>query len=152
MASPCDLLTPSARTLTWERRSGMWFRKNWQNQPAKPTTRLFSLEPGMTRRILVTGATGFIGRELCKALLAQGYSLTVLSRQDPEAVTAMCGPVEPVNRLDLLEAHSGFDAVFNLAGEGIADKRWSAARKAALDRKSTRLNSSHVKSSYAVFC
>ncbi len=86
----------------------------------------------MTRRILVTGATGFIGREVCKALLAQGYSLTVLSRQDPEAVTAICGPVEPVNRLDLLEAHSGFDAVFNLAGEGIADKRWSAARKAAL--------------------
>src|SRR5215813_13717062 len=31
-------------------------------------------------------------------------------------------------------------------------RRWSARRRAGRDRKSTRLNSSHVRISYAVFC
>lgn len=86
----------------------------------------------MSQRILITGGTGFIGRALCKELLARGHSLTVYSRQKPEAVTAVCGAVEATADLNLLKAHVGFDVVFNLAGEGIADKRWSDARKQAL--------------------
>src|SRR5436305_3087455 len=34
----------------------------------------------------------------------------------------------------------------------VRSARWRAARAARLDRKSTRLNSSHVRISYAVFC
>ncbi|WP_303291975.1 TIGR01777 family oxidoreductase [Marinobacter sp. SS5-14b] len=86
----------------------------------------------MSQRILITGGTGFIGRALCKELLAKGHSLTVYSRQKPEVVTAVCGAVEATADLNLLKAHVGFDVVFNLAGEGIADKRWSDARKQAL--------------------
>ena len=41
-------------------------------------------------RILITGGTGLIGRHLCKALLAEGHQLTVLSRH-PETVAVKCG-------------------------------------------------------------
>jgi uncharacterized protein (TIGR01777 family) len=86
----------------------------------------------MDRRILVTGGTGFIGQALCPELLSKGYSLTVLSRQPESAVQAVCGRVEALSDLQNLKGHPGFDAVINLAGEGIADKRWSEVRKQAL--------------------
>ena len=41
-------------------------------------------------RILITGGTGLIGRHLCKALLAEGHLLTVLSRR-PATVAVKCG-------------------------------------------------------------
>jgi hypothetical protein len=86
----------------------------------------------MDKRILVTGGTGFIGQALCPALLEKGYSLTVLSRQSDSVVQSLCGHVEALSDLQNLQGHSGFNAVINLAGEGIADKRWSEARKQAL--------------------
>ncbi|TGN41784.1 TIGR01777 family oxidoreductase [Marinobacter confluentis] len=86
----------------------------------------------MDKRILITGGTGFIGQALCPALLQKGYSLTVLSRQPDRVVQALCGRVEAVGDLKSLNAHPGFNAVINLAGEGIADKRWTESRKQAL--------------------
>lgn len=86
----------------------------------------------MEKRILVTGGTGFIGQALCPLLLAKGYSLTVLSRQPEGQVQAVCGRVEALSDLNSLKGHIGYDAVINLAGEGIADKRWSDSRKQAL--------------------
>lgn len=86
----------------------------------------------MDQQILITGGTGFIGQVLCRELIARGWTLTVLSRQPTDAVQALCGRVTVVNDLNQLRAHSGFDAVINLAGEGIADKRWSQSRKQVL--------------------
>lgn len=93
----------------------------------------------MAKRILITGGTGFIGKELCPRLLNRGDRLWVYSRQPPENVKAICGRVEAVNDLDSLRSDSGFDAVINLAGEGIADKRWSSSRKQALRDSRIRL-------------
>ncbi|MDF0750636.1 TIGR01777 family oxidoreductase [Marinobacter sp. 71-i] len=86
----------------------------------------------MDKRILITGGTGFIGQPLCQQLIGKGYSLTVLSRQPTVTVQALCGRVEAVGDLERLRNHPGFDIVINLAGEGIADKRWSDTRKQAL--------------------
>lgn len=86
----------------------------------------------MSRNILITGGTGFIGHELCPKLIESGYQLTVLSRQQPSDVKARCGRVTPVGSLAQLRDHDGFDAVINLAGEGIAARRWSDKRKQAL--------------------
>ncbi|MDI9245234.1 TIGR01777 family oxidoreductase [Marinobacter sp. CHS3-4] len=86
----------------------------------------------MANKVLVTGGTGFIGQALCPLLIQKGYALTVHSRQSVGAVQALCGRVEVLNDLSNLQAHTGFDAVINLAGEGIADKRWSDSRKQAL--------------------
>lgn len=83
-------------------------------------------------RIFVTGGTGLIGRALCKALSESGHHLTVLSR-DPAAAKLKCGPgVEIVDSLEVWTPASRFDAVINLAGEPIADRRWSESRKRAL--------------------
>ncbi|WP_372995840.1 TIGR01777 family oxidoreductase [Marinobacter sp.] len=86
----------------------------------------------MPKRILITGGTGFIGHVLCRELLARGHELAVFSRQPAESVKSSCGRVEAVRDLKQLRAHPGFDAVINLAGEGIADKRWSESRKQEL--------------------
>ncbi len=83
-------------------------------------------------RILITGGTGLIGRHLCKALLAEGHQLTVLSRH-PETVAAKCGSaVQAMTALGEWQAEQTFDAVINLAGEPIVDARWSAQRKQVL--------------------
>jgi len=82
--------------------------------------------------ILITGGTGFIGTSLCAVLLHRGHHLTVYSRH-PEQVAELCGkPVLAVRLLDDLTTEDQFDAIINLAGEGIADARWTAARKKQL--------------------
>ena len=86
----------------------------------------------MAKRILITGGTGFIGQALCRQLHERGDSLAVFSRQPPESVKACCGRVEAIGDLQQLNGHTGFDAVVNLAGEGIAEKRWFDARKQQL--------------------
>lgn len=86
-----------------------------------------------TRQILVTGGTGFIGRALCRQLLDAGWHLTVLSRQSRSRVRQLCGnSVDGISSLTQLASIAPLDAVINLAGEGIADGRWTPARKQAL--------------------
>lgn len=82
--------------------------------------------------ILITGGTGLIGRALCRALLAQGHTLTVLSRH-PELVAGKCGAgVEALASLDDWTPERHFDAVINLAGEPIVDAAWTVQRKKLL--------------------
>lgn len=83
-------------------------------------------------QILLTGGTGFIGSHLCKQLLSDEHQLTVLSRR-PERVPVLCGQsVQPLASFDELDSGYHFDAVINLAGAPIADKRWSDRRKQQL--------------------
>lgn len=83
-------------------------------------------------QILITGGTGLIGRHLCKALLAEGHELTVLSR-NPASVPAKCGAgVRAMAALGDYTPDKAFDAVINLAGEPIVDAYWSVKRKQVL--------------------
>ena len=83
-------------------------------------------------KILMTGGTGFIGKKLCCFLLGKNHQLTVLSR-NPEKVPSLCGEsVTAIRSIELLTASDAFDAIINLAGEGIADARWSKTRKQQL--------------------
>lgn len=84
------------------------------------------------RNLLITGGTGFIGQDLCPALIRKGYQLTVLSRKTESEVRALCGRVTAISALTDIPADQTFSGVINLAGEGIADKRWTEARKKAL--------------------
>ncbi|HSA92959.1 MAG TPA: NAD-dependent epimerase/dehydratase family protein, partial [Terriglobales bacterium] len=76
-------------------------------------------------KILVSGASGFIGSALCPLLTGAGAKVTRLVRARPrddseipwDAAGAMAG-----------ERLEGFDAVLHLAGETITG-RWSAAKK-----------------------
>jgi len=82
-------------------------------------------------RILLTGGTGLIGRQLCRHWLTQGHQLIVWSRR-PEKVASLCGAqVRGVARLEELGAEP-IDAIINLAGAPIADRPWTHRRKALL--------------------
>lgn len=85
-------------------------------------------------RTLITGGTGLIGRALIDSLVADGHTVTVLTRSPqkhqsslPSAVTALGWDGKSAAGWGHLA--EGADAIVNLAGEGIADGRWSAARK-----------------------
>jgi uncharacterized protein (TIGR01777 family) len=93
-------------------------------------------------RIRVTGGTGVIGRPLVAALVAGGHSVVVLTR-NPAKVKGMDANVQLVawdgRTADGWSALvDGADAIVNLAGEGIADGRWSLARKKAI--RESRVN------------
>ncbi len=82
--------------------------------------------------ILITGGTGLIGKQLCKALRAKGHEVTVLSR-NPASVPVKCGVgVHAIATLGEWRSDQVFDAVINLAGEPIVDARWTAQRKQVL--------------------
>lgn len=69
-------------------------------------------------KVLVTGATGFVGRSVCRQLLADGREVVALSRglhgEAPAGVTHAIGDV--TDGTGLAEAFSGVDAVIHLVG------------------------------------
>lgn len=73
--------------------------------------------------VLVTGGTGFIGSALVPALLEEGHSVTVFTRQS----LAHRGALHYVSSFDAIT--EPVDAVINLAGASLADQRWSDAYK-----------------------
>jgi len=88
--------------------------------------------PSIQRKnILITGGTGFIGQALCKTLLDQGHSLTLVARDFKKAVAVL----DASKRITLISAISQlkntdiFDIIINLAGEPIANGRWSQHKK-----------------------
>jgi len=87
-------------------------------------------------RILITGATGFIGRALVPLLRRDGHTVTVWARSEPRARGRLGAEVEIVDARGGLEALTAAleqcDAVVNLAGEPIMGGRWTASRRAIL--------------------
>jgi uncharacterized protein (TIGR01777 family) len=79
--------------------------------------------------LLITGGTGFIGTALCRALLARGDRVTVLTRDARHARSRLPAPVAAVEALAGLAA---VDGVVNLAGENLGAHRWTEARKRAI--------------------
>jgi uncharacterized protein (TIGR01777 family) len=96
------------------------------------------------RNFLVTGATGFIGQRLVRALLRDGHRVTVLTRQARQAGWLFDGRVDCVSSMDQLPPSRRIDIVINLAGAPILGKRWSAARRAALRKSRVELTSKVV--------
>lgn len=83
-------------------------------------------------RILITGGTGFIGRELSARLISQGHQLTFLVRNRQKLTMLFGDQVSSFTDIDQWTPDISFDAVINLAGEPIADRRWSDSRKKQL--------------------
>lgn len=83
-------------------------------------------------RILITGATGLIGRSLTPFLLSQGHQITALTRSLQRANNLLGQQVTYWPTLDDQEDLNSFDAVINLAGEPIAEKRWTSQQKEIL--------------------
>ena len=78
--------------------------------------------------IFITGGTGLIGKSLVQ-LLKQKHQITILTRNVNNVEN--CDNVTYVSEFNELD-FSNFDAVINLAGEPIVDKRWSDKQKDVL--------------------
>jgi len=79
-------------------------------------------------RILIIGGSGFVGRRLCQRLVAHGHELQVVSRSPARARDSLPQSAEIRERVaDFTD--SAPEAVVNLAGEPIAEGRWTAAKK-----------------------
>lgn len=82
--------------------------------------------------VLVTGATGFIGRRLVAALVADGHRVVVWSRQPRQAGVLFGDRVSCHGTLDAIPADLAIDVVVNLAGARILGLPWTARRRQAL--------------------
>jgi uncharacterized protein len=88
-------------------------------------------------RILLAGASGFLGTRLADRLRAAGHDLTRLVRHAPRAGDEAtwkpsAGQLDPA-------LVAGADAIINLAGAGVGDKRWTASYKSLI--RSSRVDS-----------
>ena len=81
--------------------------------------------------IVITGATGFVGQALCQYWHEQGHTLMVVSRQ-PDKAHAIIGVPVMARAAAIDFADQSVDAVVNLAGEPIFNRRWSEAQKKKL--------------------
>jgi uncharacterized protein (TIGR01777 family) len=95
-------------------------------------------------RVFVAGGTGMIGSRLVRALAERKDEVVLLTRR-PEAVRQALGPAcqvvagDPTQPGPWMEAVDGCEAVVNLAGENLFNRRWNAAFKQLL--RDSRLRS-----------
>jgi uncharacterized protein (TIGR01777 family) len=98
-------------------------------------------------RVIITGGTGLIGSALAASFVADQHQVIVLTR-NPDRRADLPAAVQLVkwdasSAAGWAQHADGADAIIHLAGEGIADGRWSAARK-------KRIYSSRIQSGQAV--
>jgi uncharacterized protein (TIGR01777 family) len=92
-------------------------------------------------KVLVTGATGLIGRALCDSLLSRGDEVVGLTRDPRKARLASPGIAwhawEPTLERPAADAFDGVEGVVNLVGEKI-DQRWTdEAKKKIMETRRT---------------
>ena len=87
-------------------------------------------------KIAIAGATGFVGSRLVAQLQAQGHQVIILTRSPQQASNrfgqAQIVGYNPLKSGEWQQSISGCDAVINLAGEPIAEKRWTPAQKRSI--------------------
>src|SRR5688572_11970152 len=87
-------------------------------------------------KLVVTGATGFIGTVLCARLLERGHALTLFTRGSPRdagSTTKRWVHWTPGELREWGGALEGMDGVINLAGEPIAAKKWTPMQRRRIE-------------------
>tara|TARA_Y100000780_G_scaffold232412_1_gene263629 strand:+ start:33668 stop:35029 length:1362 start_codon:yes stop_codon:yes gene_type:complete len=88
-------------------------------------------------KVLVTGATGFVGKKICRKLILAGYQLVISTRSKKRTEKDFPYPAEIIEwdyaNQDFDAKHlEGVDSVIHLMGESIASGRWTSDRKERL--------------------
>lgn len=92
------------------------------------------------KNILIAGGTGLIGTRLSQLLRGKGYNVSHLSRRaDPNAEFPTFAWQPEKGTYDK-NAFENVDAIINLAGAGIVDKRWTDERKKLIIESRTSSN------------
>jgi len=91
-------------------------------------------------KILITGASGLIGKALQKSFAETGYDMLLAGRGEPKKSNEIHWSVEGFREDDLARLE-GLDAVIHLAGEGIAGLRWTDEKKKAI--RDSRVQGTH---------
>jgi len=85
-------------------------------------------------RVLITGGTGLIGSYLRNELHRRGYETAILSRRSGPGLVKWDIEKEFIAP----DAFDGVNHIIHLAGENIADKRWSESRKKSILESRTK--------------
>lgn len=98
-------------------------------------------------KVLITGATGFVGKVIVRQLIEAGDQVNVLTRHIPGAAIVLGSGCKyfqwkSPKEAPPAEAFSGVDVVINLMGEGIAEKRWSDDQKKKI--YNSRIDGTHA--------
>ncbi len=87
----------------------------------------------MKKNVLITGGSGFIGKHLTRLLILNNFSVSILSRSlKHNTADISYFRWDIANHYIEEEAVLKADYIIHLAGEGIADQRWTAKRKKAI--------------------
>lgn len=86
--------------------------------------------------IAITGSSGLIGTALTTSLEHDGHRVVRVVRRDPSGPDEIAWDPD-AGRLDPTDL-AGLDAVVHLAGEGIADRRWTDAQKRRIEQSRVR--------------
>lgn len=88
-------------------------------------------------KVVIAGGSGFIGRRIARSFIADGHTVSILTRSPerrggrvPGGAVAVGWSVQTDDAL--VAALDGADAVINLAGEAIGPRPWILGRKRAL--------------------
>ncbi|BFT30817.1 TIGR01777 family oxidoreductase [Alteromonas sp. D210916BOD_24] len=93
--------------------------------------------------ILITGGTGLIGREFIKQY-SDIHQFTVITRDTAHAKRLLGSSISTLNAISEIDDIGHYDAVINLAGEPIADKRWTDTQKAIICKSRWKITSEIV--------
>src|SRR5262245_15148482 len=83
--------------------------------------------PGVN--VVISGGTGLIGSALARSLAADGHRVSRLARPESKGASGPSIAWDPRAGTIDAPALEGTDAIVNLAGAGIGDKKWSPERK-----------------------
>jgi uncharacterized protein (TIGR01777 family) len=81
-------------------------------------------------KILITGASGLVGKELQKSFAAKGYEMLLASRSEPKDDNHIQWTIE--EGFSEPEKLEGIDVVVHLAGENVSGLRWTDEKKKAI--------------------
>ncbi len=88
----------------------------------------------MSKKILITGATGLIGKKITNKLISRGDEVIVVSRSSRKAYKYFSNRIEIIKwtNIDLPSKLEGLHSVVHLAGESVLSKRWNNEFKETL--------------------